>query len=332
MPSALLTNFNHKSITVDAAVLLPQNYYTSPSKKYPVIFTIAGFGGNYHRYSGNEKINSTPIDSTECITVYLDGNCSLGHSTYANSDNNGPWGDALTQEFIPALEKQFRCNGALLLKGHSSGGFAALWLQTHYPKVFAGCAASSPDPVDFRCFFNINLYTDKNMFYDKDSSVRHLGNISGAIPFLKASDYYRMEHVISRGEQFHSYDAVYSRKNIDGMPTQICNPATGEIDSVTLADWKRYDISLFLVSNWKSLQTDLDSKVRLSAGINDNYFLNTSVSLLEQEMKKLNSKFVFAYYPGDHITVQTPAYKQDQSLFLEQKYIEWKIKHPGSDE
>jgi len=29
---------------------------------------------------------------------------SLGHSVYANSDNNGPWGDALIKEFIPALE------------------------------------------------------------------------------------------------------------------------------------------------------------------------------------------------------------------------------------
>ena len=62
------------------------------------------------------------------MELFLDGNCSWGHSTYANSDNNGPWGDAFVNEFLPALEKKYRCNGARFLAGHSSGGWSALWL------------------------------------------------------------------------------------------------------------------------------------------------------------------------------------------------------------
>jgi predicted alpha/beta superfamily hydrolase len=35
-------------------------------------------------------------------------------------------GDALVKEFIPELEKQYRCDGARFVRGHSSGGWAAL--------------------------------------------------------------------------------------------------------------------------------------------------------------------------------------------------------------
>jgi enterochelin esterase-like enzyme len=39
-----------------------------------------------------------------------------------------------------------------LLTGHSSGGWAALWLQVTYPKLFGGAWPTSPDPSDFRDF------------------------------------------------------------------------------------------------------------------------------------------------------------------------------------
>ena len=102
--STLLTAFHGKAITVDAAVILPKEYYTEPDRKFPVLFDVSGYGGDYHEYSGKAE-PSKPIDSIAVIMVYLDGNCSLGHSVYANSDNNGPVGDALTTEFIPLLEK-----------------------------------------------------------------------------------------------------------------------------------------------------------------------------------------------------------------------------------
>ena len=123
-------------------------------------------------------------DSIEAIIVYLDGNCRLGHSVYANSDNNGPWGDALVKEFIPELEKQYRCDGARLLRGHSSGGWTVLWLQTHYPSVFTACWSSSPDPVDFRDFQKINLYEGENLYYAKDSSLRMVATVAGRFPWV----------------------------------------------------------------------------------------------------------------------------------------------------
>jgi hypothetical protein len=324
-PSALLSKFHGKPVTVDAAVILPKEYATEPNRKFPVLFKVLGYGGDYHDYSGFSKPGS-PVDSLPVITVYLDGNCPLGHSVYANSDNNGPWGDALTTEFIPLLEKQYRCNGARLLTGHSSGGWTVAWLQTHYPKVFDGCWSSSPDPVDFRSFQKIDLYADKNMFYGKDSTLNLVATVAGAIPWVTQKTVYRAEEVIYRGEQMHSFNAVFSKKGSDGLPQSICNSTTGEIDTAVFSHWKNYDISLYLRNNWAQVKPDLDGKLRISVGRQDNFLLNYAVIMLEAEMKKLNSKFEFAYYPGDHFTLSTPEYVKDGNHFLKQKYLEWQAK------
>jgi hypothetical protein len=325
-PSALLSNFFHRAMTVNAAVVLPAAYYTSPATKFPVLFTVFGYGGDYHFLSGRGDAGK-PLDTTNVIRVYLDGNCPLGHSVYANSDNNGPWGDALTQEFIPYLEKQYRCNGARLITGHSSGGWTVLWLQTHYPKVFDACWSSSPDPVDFRSFQRIDLYSWHNMFYDKDSVLNLTGTVAGSFPWFDMKNIYGMEHVVYRGEQMHSFDAVFSKKGNDGLPQSICNSETGEIDTAVFAHWKNYDISAYLDKNWVQLKPDLDGKVRVTVGTRDNFLLNYAVVMLDTVMKKLNSKFEFAYYPGDHFTVSTSAFRKDGEMFLEKKYLEWRDKH-----
>jgi len=311
---------------VNAAVLLPKEYYSQPLRKFPVLYWISGYGGDYHAYSGRND-QSAPIDTTPCIRVYLDGNCSGGHSVYANSDNNGPWGDALTKELIPLVEKTYRTNAASLLTGHSSGGWTVLWLQTHYPKIFLACWASSPDPVDFRSFQQIDMYADKNMFYGKDSTLRLAGTIAGRFPWIMMKNMYAMEHVIERGEQMHSFNFVFGARNSDGTPSSIINEATGDIDPVTFEHWKSYDISLYLRTNWQQLKADLQGKIRVSVGEQDNFLLNYPVHLLDGEMKKIDAGFVFGYYPGDHFTVSTPEYKTAGYRFLQQKYNESGIKN-----
>lgn len=322
VPSKLLSDFHKKPMTVNAAVLLPEEYYTQPARKFPVLFNVFGYGGNYHRLSGRTTA-STPIDTIPCIEVVLDGNCALGHSVYANSDNNGPWGDALVKELIPALENKFRCNGARFLAGHSSGGWTVLWLQTQYPSTFAGCWSSSPDPVDFRNFQTINLYNGENMFYSKDSSLRSVATVAGSIPWASQKQIYQAENVIYRGEQMHSFDAVFSGKGADGNPERICDPVTGAINANVFEHWKRYDISSNVRNNWTALKNDLQGKIRVSVGEHDNFLLNHAVHLFDDEMKKLDAGFVFAYVPGDHFTIHTKEYRNNGMRFLAQKYVEW---------
>jgi hypothetical protein len=327
--SALLSKSQGRPMTVNAAVILPKEYYTEPQRKFPVLYTVFGYGADYHRFSGDTTSVSKPIDTIACITVYLDGNCPGGHSVYANSDNNGPWGDALTKEFIPELERQYRCDGGRLLTGHSSGGWTVLWLQTHYPTIFAGCWSSSPDPVDFRSFQKVNLYEDDNIFYTKDGNSRLIATIAGRFPVATMKQSFQQEFVIYRGEQMHSFNQVFSAKGADGQPVPICDPVTGAINKACVEHWKQYDICAYLRNNWPALQKDLQGKVRVTVGNYDNFLLNYAVHLLEDEMKKLDAGFAFAYYPGDHFTVNTPEFRADGARFLAARYGQWKAHDQG---
>ena len=321
--SDLLSTFHGKAMTVDAAVLLPAGYYKEPGRKYPLLFLVSGYGGNYHAYSGDTVSRGRILDSIPFITVFLDGNCSLGHSVYANSENNGPWGDALVKEFIPQLESKYRANGARLLTGHSSGGWTVLWLQTQYPATFAGCWSSSPDPVDFRDYQKVNLYEGENLFYDKAGNLRNVATVAGRIPWATSKQAYQMEQVIYRGEQMHSFDAVFSAKGANGNPERICDPATGEMKRSTFEHWKKYDISSYLRNNWSTLEKDLDGKIRVTIGEQDNFLLQGAVHLLDTAMKKLNAGMQFEYFPGDHFTVHTPEYRQKGFKFLADRYRQW---------
>lgn len=324
-----LTTFYQRETTVNGAVNLPATYDKDTTRQFPVEFVVLGFGGDYYWNSG-DTVKAWPLDSFPCIRIFLDGNCPWGHSTYANSANNGPWGDALVKEFIPALEKKYRCNGARFVSGHSSGGWAALWLQVNYPKTFAGCWSSSPDPVDFRCFEMIDLYQDKNLYYDKDSALRLDGSVDGYLPWLYVKDDYRIEHVLYRGEQYQSWNAAFGAKQPNCLPEPVCDPVTGVIDQKVVEHWKAYDISLLLRTRWTALQPDLDTKIRITAGSSDNFWLDKSVQRLEEEMKKLNAQMEFAYYPGDHFSVWDDAYANAGKHFLALRYAAWLEVHPAA--
>ena len=132
-----------------------------------------------------------------------------------------------------------------------------------------------------------------------------------------------MEQVIDRGEQMHSFDAVFGPKGLDGKPVPICNSLTGELNAQAFENWKKYDISLNLRNNWERLRNELQNKIRISVGEQDNFLLHSSVKKMEKEMKKINAAIKFEYYPGDHFTVHTKEYHAAGNKFLASRYLEW---------
>ncbi len=71
-----------------------------------------------------------------------------------NSENVGPYGDAITYELVPYLEKTFRGLGpwARGMMGGSTGGWESLAAQVFYPEEYDGAVACCPDPIDFRAY------------------------------------------------------------------------------------------------------------------------------------------------------------------------------------
>ena len=73
-------------------------------------------------------------------SIFLDGMFNGGHQEFADSATYGPWGTALTTEFIPKTESYFRAvdsPSARFVSGHSSGGWSALWLQVSIRRSLA---------------------------------------------------------------------------------------------------------------------------------------------------------------------------------------------------
>ncbi|HSQ56451.1 MAG TPA: alpha/beta hydrolase-fold protein, partial [Gemmata sp.] len=240
--SKLLSEFHGKPMSMRAGVVLPPSFAKESLRKYPVVYEITGFGGNHFGAFGAAARKAWDLAGTEVIWVVLDANCRLGHHVFADSENNGPVGTALVQEFIPELERTYRGSGVRFTTGHSSGGWSSLWLQVSYPDTFAGCWSTAPDPVDFRDFQRVNLYAkEANLFTDSGGKARPLAR-RGEKVVLYFQPFSDMESYLGRGGQLGSFEAVFSPRGPDGKPRLLWDRRTGAIDLAVAKTWEKYDI------------------------------------------------------------------------------------------
>lgn len=304
--SPMLSKFWGRPMKIEASITLPPGYDTSKKKTYPTVYLVHGYGGSHlTQLRGATYIRKAMTDkkTPEMIYVALNAKFSLGHHVFADSANNGPWGAALTQEFIPYLEKQYRMDAKVngrFLNGHSSGGWSTLWLQINYPDVFGGTWSTSPDPVDFHNFTGPDLTKTpaQNIYQNADGKDYNLMRDKG-VNLMSLKQYVQMERVTGDfGGQFASFEAVFSPKGIDGRPMPLFNRETGVIDPFTAKSWEKYDISKVLQANWKTLAPKLKGKIHIIVGTADTFHLDEGVRLLEATLKNLGSDAKIEYLEG----------------------------------
>ena len=213
-----------------------------------------------------------------------------------NSANVGPYGDAIENELIPAIEKQFRGLGAgwaRFVYGGSTGGWESLAVQVFYPDHYNGAFAACPDPVDFHAYMTIDLYDDKNAFFLEGAHKRvpqpamrdYLGHT-----LITTQDNNQYELALGdhgrSGEQFDIWQAVYGPVGDDGYPKQIFDKQTGDIDHSVADYWhQHYDLEAILERNWATLGPKLAGKIHIYVGSDDTYFLNDAVYRMEDFLK-----------------------------------------------
>ena len=305
LPSPLLSAFYKRPIKHKASVHLPAG---DRAIKRPALYIIPGFGGDTSFIKIVARDRRFAF-GTDLIRVVLDPDCGTGHHVFADSAANGPRGEALVKEFIPHLEATFNAipePGARLLNGHSSGGWSSLWLQTTYPDTFGGTWSTSPDPVDFRDFQRLDLYTPGVNFYRQaDGSPRPIARLGGT-PALFAEPFVRMEEVLGDGGQLSSFEAVFSPLDPSGRPRKLWDRATGAVDHATAKAWEKYDIRLVLESNWPTLGPKLKGKIHVIMGDGDTFYLEGATRLLKESLAKLGSDAEITLVPGkDHFTLVT---------------------------
>jgi Putative esterase len=280
--SPALSDFHGFEYTMQAGVCLPRNY--QPGERYPVVYSITGFGGTAKSIAGWERRTrkGSPLD--ECIIVVPDASNLYGHSVFCDSDSIGPWGHALVYELIPALEEKFGGAGAeqRYVTGVSSGGWSSLWLQVAYPEEFAGCWSHVPDPIDFFDFQQINLYepladgTPRNMYVDEKGEPRPLARRAGKVA-LTYEDFVRREDVLNPGGQIRSFEGTFSPLGADGTPSRVFDVETGVVNHEVAKHWRKYDISHILLTQWDELRGSLAGKIHVYAGAQDTFYLEGAV-------------------------------------------------------
>lgn len=311
--SDLLSEFHKREIVMRASVILPKDYGQHSQRNYPALYWIGGFDSDHRMAEVMMHSWDRGSHANDIIRVVLDPLCYGGNHVFADSANNGPRGRALVEEFIPHLERTFRLVGspqARFLSGHSSGGWASLWLQISHPLFFGGAWSIAPDPVDFRDFQRIDLYApDANMYVDQHGERRPLARARDRV-VVWYDTFAHMETVIGEGGQLRSFEWVFSPRRPDGLPEALYDRQSGAVNRTVAESWKRYDIRLVLEENWPIYAGQLDGgrKLNVFMGDLDTFYLEGAVRLLQESQARLGSAAVIEIEPGkDHMTIATKA-------------------------
>ena len=333
--SEKLSKFWGRDTYMGAWILLPDGFDQHPDAKYPLVV----YQDHYHANSGPSFIATKPEAGSggrrgggrggdagfrffedwtagrlpRVIMLYVqNANPYYDDSYVVDSANVGPYGAAINEELIPAVEKQYRGIGqgwARATYGGSTGGWEALATQVFYPDLYNGAYAACPDPVDFHAYQNINLYDYDNAFYLLGDFAeipiagdrKPDGTIIATTPGEFGFEYVLGTHTRST-EQWAIWQAVFSPAGEDGYPKDVLDPMTGKIDKTVVAYWHdHYDLAAIMKRDWPTLGPKLEGKLHLAVGDGDTYFLNNAVHLLQTQLEASSnphSDATFQYGPG----------------------------------
>lgn len=332
----MLTEFWGRPMYLGAHVLLPEGFDEHPEARYPLAIMHGHFPSDFGGFS------TTPpdpnLEPTYSSRFGIDGyNIIQRQSAYdfykewsgpnfprvlaieiqhanpyyddsyaVNSENLGPYGDAITYELIPYIEEKFRGIGegwARFVYGGSTGGWEALAVQVKYPDEYNTCYAACPDPIDFRAYCLVNLYEDGNAYYEEGHFNRverpghrdSLGKVSATLRNMNQREL-ALGTKSRSGQQWDIWEAVYSPMGSDGYPQRIWDKETGKINQDVADYWKEnHDLAYIMKRDWKTLGPKLKGKINIYCGDMDNYYLNNAVYLAEEFLENTTEP----YYDGE---------------------------------
>jgi hypothetical protein len=323
--SKILSDFWGVPMTIGAEVLLPKGWAENPKARYPAIYTFGHFGGPFN-FDADPK-----SDTDRSRAAAADANVKTGYQfaqewmgekfprvvgislvspgayfieSYAlNSANNGPWGDAITKELMPYLEKTFRLIDqpyARIVEGASTGGWEALAMQLHYPDLIGGAWVFNPDPIDFSRYQLTDIYKEDNMFTlrvnEWNAMEKPFRRSREGHPLFSMRNLAALEGMLgSKGRSYYQLDiwqATHGPVGADGYPVLLFDKKTGAIDKNVVKYMRDngYDLSAYVRDNWSVLGPKLNGKLNFFAGEMDDFSLNLAVYRFQDMMAEVAGK------------------------------------------
>ena len=311
-----LTKFWGRPMYLGAIVLLPSGWDTHPAARYPLLVHHGHFPASMESDTWRETPpdpRATPAQrqaQEAAYQFYKDWNgpgfprmihLLVQHPTpyfddsYAvNSANNGPYGDAITKDLIPDIEKRFRGIGqgwARVLTGGSTGGWEAFGVQVFYPDDYNGAWALCPDPIDFRSYRSVNIYDEHNAYYYEDNPWKktpkpgyrdYRDHLYSTFEERNLVELVLGTHGRSAG-QHDAWASVFGPAGEDGYYKPLYDKLTGKIDPDVAKYWKdNYDLRYIMQRDWAKLGPKLRGKIHITSGTMDNGYLNNAVYQTEE--------------------------------------------------
>ncbi|MHC5115190.1 MAG: alpha/beta hydrolase-fold protein [Planctomycetota bacterium] len=311
--SEILSNHYGRDVFHRAGVALPQGYADPEQvgRTWPTVYVVPGFGGRYWDAATYADMLSRPgIDEIAPVAVHvvLDPESPLGHHGFVNSPNHGARRAALVRELIPHLEREFRIAtepAGRVVRGHSSGGWTALWLQLNEPAVFGACWANAPDPIDFSAFQMNDLYKDANLYERRvgvptPSYRRPMGPEGEMHVAMTVREEGLMEYAIDpdgrSGQQWDAWEAMFSPPMSSGKrgegpfvgrPRPLFDALNGRLDRAVARQWHNFDITRLVTGNWKRYGPIVMERVRINVGGWDSFYLERAVARFKEQVEAL---------------------------------------------
>lgn len=307
--SSLMTEFYGRPDSIQTAVILPESYFKDSSKFYPSVYIFGGWNSSHFdaMYDEPQKRYGMTGFGEEKVYIFVNHECKSGYHVFCSSDLNGPREDTFFKEIIPYIENKFRViknPQTRFLMGQSSGAWAGLWLLINYPDEFGGVYAGSPDPVDFTDFVGTNIYEkNANMYFDSKGKTKYIINgQENYYPSLAMKDFTANDLIIGWGEQMYSFDAAFSKKNINGEPLHLYDWNTGKVNAEVATYWETHDLSKVISKYDKAKISLLKDKIHIYVADNDPFGLNRPVKLFQKTLTDKGIKADIRFFTeGGHI-------------------------------
>lgn len=310
--SKLLSDFWGRPMYLGAIVVLPEGFDEHPNAHYPLLVEEGHFPSDFNGFreqppaadakggARNRQASQFRLfqDWTSgrlphvLMLLIQHANPYYDDSYAVNSANVGPYGDAIVKELIPEIEKQFRGIGQGWARGQfggSTGGWEVLAQQVFYPDEYNWTYCMCPDPIDFHAYQIVNIYDDKNAYWQEGPFGRvprpEMRVPSGLVTAEMEPAVRREEVIGTKGrsaEQFAIWQAVFSPVGDDGYPRPIWDFATGNINKDVAKYWQEhFDLNFIMQRDWTTLAPKLAGKLHITVGDMDTWYLNNAVHMFQ---------------------------------------------------
>jgi enterochelin esterase-like enzyme len=322
------------------AVWLPPQYDLSKSRRFPVLYDLAGFTGsglahtNWKPFGDNVSERVARLIHERkmgpVIVVFPDCFTALGGNQYVNSSAIGNYADYLTREIVPFVDGEFRTLASREHRGcfgKSSGGYGAIIHGMKYPKTWGAIANHSGD-----AYFDFVYWADWPNTLNELAKYRTLKRRPGKLDVRAASARKGLVEGLDDGRIKRFLDNVWKKEKLSMSEghclMNICMAATydpdrraplgfrvpfnmesGEVIQRRWNKWREND-PINLVTKYRANLRTLRG-IYIDCGWRDQYQIHYGTRILSKRLAAAGVPHTYEEFDDNHSDID---YRMDVSL------------------